>query len=355
MDKYLENKNWKNFKLGDIFTIENCKCSRVSGLEEGTFPYVGATNRNNGVINFVKPIENLITRGNCVAFICDGEGSIGLSIYRKSDFIGSTTVKVGRNKYLNEYNGQFITTIADKVRSKYNFGFKRNKGHLEEEILVLPTDSLGNPDFVFMESYMKKKEQEKLNKYRKFIQRGFSELQSYKDMGSLKDREWREFELGKLFNIKIGKNVDGNKVNKNGGKHPYITRKESANGLDGFINYDEEYLNSIYPVITIGNETAKPFVQQFPFFTGTKVNILSSKNHISLYSYRFVSSCLEMHKSKYSYSFTINSTRLKRQKIMLPVNKSGEPDYVYMENYMKKIEYEKLSKYLDKKYKKINS
>ena len=34
-------------------------------------------------------------------------------------------------------------------------------------------------------------------------------------------------------------------------------------------------LTDEYPVITIGNETAQAFVQVYPFFTGTKVNILA--------------------------------------------------------------------------------
>lgn len=135
-------------------------------------------------------------------------------------------------------------------------------------------------------------------------------------------------------------------MNRKSGKYAYITRKESNNGLDGFINNEEPFLNNDFPVITIGNETAEPFVQTFPFFTGTKVNILNPKNKISGYSLSFISICLKKHKIKYSYSFTINSTRLKRQKILLPVDNNGEPDYDYMENYIKKIKYEELTKYM---------
>ena len=122
--------------------------------------------------------------------------------------------------------------------------------------------------------------------------------------------------------------------------------------MDGFISYDKKYLYSTFPVITIGNETAQPFVQQYPFFTGTKVNTLHHKDGVSLGSYKFIAQCLEMHKSKYSYSYTSNSTRLKRQKIMLPMNQENQPDYEYMENYIKKLEYKKLNNYLT--YKQLN-
>ncbi|MCT8556042.1 restriction endonuclease subunit S, partial [Glaesserella parasuis] len=99
----LTDRTWGKFSIGDLFQIENCKCSKVSVLKEGNVPYIGATNRNNGVLSFVENKSSFITKGNCIVFICDGEGSIGYSIYKKEDFIGTTTIKVGRNEYLNKY------------------------------------------------------------------------------------------------------------------------------------------------------------------------------------------------------------------------------------------------------------
>ena len=142
----------------------------------------------------------------------------------------------------------------------------------------------------------------------------------------------------RYFSIKIGKNIDGNKVDRENGEFAYITRKENTNGLDGFIDYDVSYLNKDYPVITIGNETAEPFVQEFPFFTGTKVNILKPKERLNRYTLFFICSSLKMHKKKYSYSFTINSTRLKKQNILLPISNQGNPDWQFMEDYIKQIE-----------------
>ena len=161
----------------------------------------------------------------------------------------------------------------------------------------------------------------------------------------LKDIQWGEFFIEDLFFTKIGKSIDGNKINKKSGKVAYITRKESNNGLDGFINNDKSMMNNDFPVITIGNETAEPFVQNSPFFTGTKVNILKPKSRVSKYSLAFIAQCLKRHKAKFSYSFTINSTRLKRQKILLPITPEGEPDYAFMEQFMQEKEQEKLEKF----------
>jgi hypothetical protein len=161
----------------------------------------------------------------------------------------------------------------------------------------------------------------------------------------LENRKWKEFVIQDLFDIKIGKNVDGNKVDKESGRTAYITRKEVNNALDGFIDFDDKYLNRDFPVITIGNETAEPFVQNGQFYTGTKVNILKPKKKTSSLALFFIARTLKQHKSKYSYSYTINSTRLKRQIILLPVNSKGEPDYDFMEEYIRQLEYEKQKEY----------
>jgi len=47
----------------------------------------------------------------------------------------------------------------------------------------------------------------------------------------------------------------------------------------------------------------------------------------------------------------MGTARLKRQKIMLPINENNEPDYIFIENYMKNLEYKKLSEYLEFKKK----
>lgn len=349
MELNLENKEWKTFKLATIFTIENCKCSKVSDLKEGNFPYVGATNRNNGVISFVKPVERLITTGNCIAFICDGEGSVGLSIYRKSDFIGSTTVKVGRSKYLNEYTGQFITSIADKVRSKYNFGFKRNESHLKNEILILPINSQGSPDYKFMEAYMRRKEQEKLDKYKQFVSKRLAALQDYKVVEPLEGEEWGEFRIEDVFEVKSG--VRLTKADMQNGKKPFIGATDSNNGITEFTSSTNNSEDRNVLGVNYNGSVVENFYHPYTAIYSDDVKRLSfRKIDGNKHLYLFVKTQILKQKVKYQYGYKFNAKRMNRQSIMLPINKEKQPDYEYMENYMKRLEYEKLSKYLSLKY-----
>ena len=56
--------------------------------------------------------------------------------------------------------------------------------------------------------------------------------------------------------------------------------------------------------------------------------------------------------SGFSYGDQLSSTDLPKKKILLPIDEKGEPNYIYMESYMKSLEYEKLNTYL--KYKNEN-
>jgi len=149
---------WKYFPIGGpngIFRIENCKCGNAGELESGKDVfYIGAKKDNNGIMKKVAYDEKLITKGNCIVFICDGQGSVGYTNYMDRDFIGSTTLSVGYNHRLNPYNGLFLVTILDLERPKYSYGRKYRK-HLEDTEIKLPVSTDGKPDFEFMERYIK--------------------------------------------------------------------------------------------------------------------------------------------------------------------------------------------------------
>ena len=148
---------WKWFKIKDIFHIEKCKCSNATELlEDGIdIPYVGAKKNENGIMKYVKYNANLITKGNCIVFIGDGQGSVGYSLYQPYDFIGSTTLLAGYNENLNVYNALFIVTILDLERYRYSFGRKYNKSVVQNTKIKLPINLEGKPDWVFMENYIK--------------------------------------------------------------------------------------------------------------------------------------------------------------------------------------------------------
>ncbi|MBE8954037.1 MAG: restriction endonuclease subunit S [Quinella sp. 1Q7] len=167
----LNEKLWREFFIGELFRLEAGKSKGLTHLaaDERGISYLGATNRNNAVLSFVRPVEDLIQRGNCIAFIRNGEGSIGYSVYKREDFIVTSDITCGYADFLNEFVGLFITTIADKVRGKYNFNYKRSDSRLKREKIQLPVTDDGAPDFAYMAAYAKNLVAEQYRRYLAYI------------------------------------------------------------------------------------------------------------------------------------------------------------------------------------------
>lgn len=152
----LDLENWKYFELKEVFTFEKCKCSNATELLDAgdDIYYIGAKKSDNGIMQKVELVENLVSDGNCIVFIGDGQGSVGYATYQPIDFIGSTTLTCGYNNFLNPYNALFIVTVLDLERFKYSFGRKYGKAQLMKAKIKLPEKN-GKPDFEFMKNYIK--------------------------------------------------------------------------------------------------------------------------------------------------------------------------------------------------------
>ena len=342
----LYSVEWGVFRLKEIFEVENCKCSKVSGLEKGMTPYVGATNQNNGTISYLKKYDSLITKGNCIVFVCDGEGSMGYSYYKHEDFIGTTTIKVGRNRHLNKFNGMFISTVADTVRGKYNFGYKRNELRLKNETLTLPINKEGKPNWQFMEDYIKqemKVQSRKVASYyeNKLMELGF-ELLDY-------DVEWKEFFFTDIFKeIKRGKRLT--KSNQIDGNTPYVSSTGINNGVDNFIGNDEKvrkYANNLS--LANSGSVGSCFYHNYEYIASDHITALTSE-HADEYIYKFMSTIISRLEEKYSFNREINDKRISREKLFLPIDENDEPHWEYMSQFMKKLEKENIEKTLNHIY-----
>lgn len=343
--KKVNDKAWKAFVISDIFEMTTGASISKNEFSSGNTPRVTASDNNNGIGLFTNTLnhKNFRTNGNFISY-----SFLGSAFYHEYDV--SLDMKIHglkiKGKTLNKYLGQFLVTCLRHTILTPSYGNQISSKDLLTKKILLPISELGDPDWDFMEDYTR-------NKFKK-IKKTYKNLQKHQiiDRRELGEVEWTTLSLNDLFDVSIGNNIDGNKIDKYTGTIPYITRKESNNGIDGFLNksFDKKYYSEIENfVITIGNETAKPFVQRYNFYTGTKVNILTPKEEKinNFYIMQFICEMIEKQRNRFSYSFSANSTRLKLQNIKLPT-KGGQLDLIFMEQYMKRIENKVLEKVQDK-------
>lgn len=164
----LHDREWKEFYLRDIFPdIQRGKRLKTADHIQGSIPYVSSSAINNGVDAFignggkVRKFEECLTLAN--------SGSVGKTFYHSYEFIASDHVTSLKSDKLNKYSYLFIATIVQRLEEKYSFNREINDVRINKEKIVLPVDESGDPDYAFMEQYIKERERQIIQNYIGYI------------------------------------------------------------------------------------------------------------------------------------------------------------------------------------------
>ncbi len=361
----LTDKKWGTFKISDLFRIEPCKCGNASLLQEGNDVfYRGAKKSENGVMRKVKRDDALLSKGNCIVFICDGDGSCGYTNYVADDFIGSTTTSVGYNENINNLTGPFVVSILDMHKYKYSHSHKYRTS-LPNEIIMLPVDDNGNPDWKWMENYMKSLEKDtdnqindimtitdgdkdtikiftnkvEIDDFRNWLKDN-ANMDTDKQM-LLEDVDWQQFKIVDLFEIVLS--TGDIKLNQmEYGDVRLISSGKENNGLVGFIdsNGDGEakmFDANCLTVDMFGNAFYQP--KAFYSVSHGRVNILLPKFPLSSNIGIFIATLIMKEQYKYNYGRAVYSNIVADMPIKLPVNADGSPNWEWIEQYMTSLPY----------------
>lgn len=127
----LDISKWGKFRIGNLFyKLENGKANDGM-LDDGDERiYLGAKKDDNGVMRHCASNLELEQDGNCIIFICNGQGSVGYANYMNDTFIGTSDIVAGYCDNMNEFIGEFMATVFCLERPKYSFG-RKWKTHLK--------------------------------------------------------------------------------------------------------------------------------------------------------------------------------------------------------------------------------
>ncbi|HHT9079643.1 TPA: restriction endonuclease subunit S, partial [Flavobacterium psychrophilum] len=241
----------------------------------------------------------------------------------------------------------FISRCITAQQEKFGHGYSINNQRLKVFKFMLPINSESKPDFDFMENYMKQKENELLGKYEKYISSKISTLPKEKSKDEIK---WKEFEIGNIFEITNSKAYHKSQLKEIKKKGiSYVSRTNLNNGIESIVEREDYKINENNTIV-FGAENATFFYQPNEYITGNKMYCIKG-NLINRYSGLFIQSALNnsIENCGFGYGKGLTGTRVNRRIVLLPSNESGNPNFHYMENYMKQLEYKKLKQYLDYK------
>ena len=328
-------KKWHNYRLCDLFKIKPAKGKNSQQLNDGNdVPYIAASKECNGFNRMVaiNGFEDWVSEGNCIQLIHIGDAAAGYANYIPDKFIAmSGKSSCAYNKNMTKYSGLFIAAIICKTnKNKYSFKDSWTGDKVKNTIITLPYKTNDEPDWEYMESYMKN-----------IIQESEQKIENLRNINNSKKKinlnNWKSFTIGKLFENVVKSPVLHTKdVTENVNGIPYVVRTKFDNGIKYNVEKKLQMQSSPAGTISFGAENATFFYQEKEYVSGRDIYYIDTR-YLTKYACLFVVTCLQTIVEKYSYNYGMFPELVKKEEIKLPVNKNGEPDWEYMENYMKNI------------------
>lgn len=335
----IDTSGWKEFRVGELFAAERGKVKNIQPLCPGETPIIAAGAYNQGITGMYEidsAYENRIT------ISCNGAGC-GSTFYHPYKFnVNGDAITLIEKSSMSDKAKSFIACILNGAFTrKYSYEEKCSPQKALNEIVRLPATPDGAPDWAYMESYMANLEAK--------VAESLTLLQAAKDAEKKKvdTREWGEFHLYDIFSISMGNKFDRSKMCEIDEGINFVGRSALTNGVACAVtSVEDKKGNTVQPypagdiTIALGGSIGAAFVQDKEFYTSQNVCVLHTDNHsITERAKWFVAASITASCGNYE-AFTDELNRHIRTDfiIRLPMDKTGQPDWTYMEEYMRKVE-----------------
>lgn len=350
----LQDVEWRAFELKDYFDFYLSKGdNQATLLSDGVVPLISSGSSGNGICKFIE-------QGDEKSEIFD-KNLITVDMFGKPFFHAYKfySVSHGRINILKEKQAisnntkKFIIKAIEKsTEGIFSYNRMCSQKRLSSIKINLPIDKNDNPNWQFMEDYIEQEQKEIASKVVKYYQNKLAEILESIDGGlqpiEYKDTMWKVFEFNEIFReIKRGKRLT--KANQINGKTPYISSSAINNGVDNFISNDEN-IRKFDNCLSIANSgsVGSCFYHTYEYVASDHITSLKLDNENSdEYIYLFMASIIKKLEEKYSFNREINDSRIQREKLILPADEDGNPDFNYMRSFIINIQKENIEKTLN--------
>lgn len=164
----LEGKKWDEFFIEDIAVIKPGKRLTKADMKPGKKPFIGSTDSNNGVTEFVSNV-NESEDSNILGV--NYNGSVVESFYHPYKAIFSDDVKRLSMKNIagNRHIYLFLKNVILKQKCKYQYAYKFNEKRLRRQRIMIPVTADGKPDYEYMTIFARNIEYKKRKQYLEYL------------------------------------------------------------------------------------------------------------------------------------------------------------------------------------------
>lgn len=147
--------------------------------------------------------------------------------------------------------------------------------------------------------------------------------------------EWREFEIGKLFDIVKGTRLT--KANMIKGSIRFIGSSAMNNGLTTLIANDEKLHPANTITVCYNGSVGETFYQDKLFWASDDVNVLYPRFAMTKNVGLFIAPLIRSTGQRYAFVDKWRMDVMKKDCIKLPVDSKGSPDWAYMDSFMAEV------------------
>lgn len=339
----LDEKTWDAVQVDNFADVVSGKDIYASERVDGERPYITAGTANNGIGYFV---GNDNSSADSHVISVNRNGAVGEAFFHPyKALFGNDCRRLKVRESVGDDAQQFMAVVIKEQKDAFSYSRKLGTGRLQRLSVMLPVTDSGEPDYAYMAEYTRQKRKAMLAKYRVYVEKRIAELGEVVEIPVLDEKEWREFSLDDIFTVSAGKRLETR--NKVPGTRPFIGATDNNNGVTGFVGNDNLSRDCNVLGVNYNGAPCIAFYHPYECIFTDDVKRLHFR-HISdnKFVFLFFVSIFAKQRSKYSYGYKFKEQRMLRQKLMLPVTDSGEPDYKYMEQYSKNMMLRKYRQYL---------
>lgn len=335
----MNTENWKWYYLKDLFRIDTGKDLIYSELTSGEYPVIGHKAEDNGITTTTVYLNTHRLYDHTKTISLADRGNFYATV-QSHDFYVGTRVKALVAKFNAKLEHLlFLCVLINK--EQYRFCYGRNCcDRIDAFKIKLPVTPEGSTDWQYMENFVKDRIIPQLpKKSQKIWLQKYDIKPEKQEKMKLKTDEWKWFEYSELFTISGSRTTSKEELESYGeGEYPYVTTQAVNNGVENFYNYCTEKGG----VLTVDSAVLGfCSYQEKDFSASDHVEVLTPKFKMNKYIALFLTTLINMEQYRYSYGRKCSQIKLRKSRIKLPVTPTGEPDWQFMEDYIKSLPYSK--------------
>lgn len=349
----IDTRGWKEFIIGDLFEklqldIKKEDFNKTFDVseertEEFNLPLVNAKHGNNGIMYYGREAD-FETAGMTIDIVQNGAIATG-DVYaqpQRTGVLWDAYLVKPKAKIDSAFTLMFLATVLEKaIKDKFSYDDKCVWDKAKLLTVTLPCTREGEPDWAYMDEYMSavmRESEASLESLR----------QADESKHALDIAEWQEFVIGNLFEpLESGFVGEGRKIGTattSPDKEHTIPLTAAKNDNNGIMYWGRpgDYItySNVIAVIRDGAvSTGRVFAQKNETGTYSHSYFIRVKGHtVSFLTNLFLSRVLEaVIYPRYTRDDACIWERIVNDTILLPADTSGEPDWVYMDEYMRTI------------------